>query len=100
MVQFFILSFKLPAFVGLSDLQKTDVQKKNATYKSGAKHRSNTDDSVWSFREKILATYCLGKNIHTLLFYILRKFIEFIERQCVIHFICSSKLKNQESFII
>lgn len=63
MVQFFILSFKLPAFVGLSDLQKTDVQKKNATYKSGAKHRSNIDDSVWSFRfrEKILATYCLGK---------------------------------------
>lgn len=36
MVQFFILSFELPAFVGFKDLQQTDVQKKKGNYKSGA----------------------------------------------------------------
>lgn len=79
MFQFFILSYKLPVFVGFRDLQKTDIQKKKANYKSGAKHRSNSDDSVWSlrFREKILATHCLGKTYIHYLFYILRKFIEF-----------------------
>lgn len=79
MVQFFIPSFKLPAFVGFRDLQKSDVQEKKANYKSGAKRRSNSDDSVWSFRfrEKILTTHCLKKTYIHYLFYILRKFIEF-----------------------
>lgn len=64
--------FKAYKFVinynGFRVLQKTDVQKEEANYKSGAKHRWNSDDSVWSFRfrEQILCTHCLGRNIHTL----------------------------------
>lgn len=70
MVQFLILSFKLPTFVGFRDLQKTDVQKKKAHYKSGAKHS-------FDFVKTFLLRIAYEKTYLHYLFYILRKFIEF-----------------------
>lgn len=68
MVQFFILSFKPPAIVGFRDSQKTDVQKKKFNYYSGAKHRSNSDNSVGS--EKFLLCIASEKIYIHYLFYI------------------------------